>query len=107
MRPIMKSDTAARKVDEQDWHVDDFIDNPYADPYARWMFMHFRLPSFQKAAFEPFMRDHKLFCTYQGSRYRVTGASTMGDVWLVKDFNKDHGYDHRVLVAACSNWGPK
>lgn len=89
------------------YHVDDFIDDPKQDAYARWMLMHFRLSSDMKLAFEPFIRERKLFCTFEGKRFRVTGASTLGDIWLVRDFNKDHGYDLRVLVATCSNWSPR
>lgn len=85
-------------------HIDDFIDDYRQDAYARWMFMHFRLPASQAADFRPFIEKHRLFCTYEGQRYRVTGASRMGDVWLVKDFNRDSGYDHRVDVAECSEW---
>lgn len=103
MRPIMKGEAA--KVEEESFHIDDFIDDRKQDAYARWIFSHFRLPADLRIAFDPFMRDRKLFCDYEGKRYRVTGASTMGDVWLVKDFKKDHGYDYRVLVADCSKWG--
>lgn len=103
----MKSDAAARVEEERGWHVDDFIDDPTKDPYAQWIFTHFRLPAWQKLAFEPFMKDHKLFCTWKGERFRVTGASTLGDVWLVRDYNKDHGYDRRVMVNDCTDWGPK
>jgi hypothetical protein len=88
-------------------HVDSFIDDPTQDAYARWMFMHFRLPAWQKASFEPFIKERKLFCTYEGKRFRVTGASTMGDVWLVRDFKRDHGYDLRVVVYDCKDWSPR
>jgi hypothetical protein len=86
-------------------HVDDFIDDFRSDPYARWMFLHFRMPAEMQMAFRKFMEPHKLFCTYLGHRYRCTGASRMGDVWLAKDFNRDMGYDLRVDLSECSNWG--
>jgi hypothetical protein len=103
----MKGESTARFIGEEPtWHVDDFIDSPDSDPYASWIFMHYRLPAWQKIAYTPFMKNHKLFCTYKGERYRVTGASTLGDVWLSKDFNREDGYELRgVLVAECSNWG--
>ncbi len=88
-------------------HVDSFIDDRDQDAYARWMLMHFRLPADQKIAFGPFIKDRKLFCTYKSERFRVTGASTMGDIWLVRDFNRDFSYDLRVLVRDCRNWGPQ
>lgn len=53
---------------------------------------------------EPIMKDHKLFCIYEGQTYRVTGCSTMGDIWLHADFEKDSGYLHRVDVTKCSQW---
>lgn len=91
-------------------HVEDFItDQTRTDPnevYARWLFTYFRLPAYMLSMLWPMMRDHKLFCTYDGKRYRVTGASRLGDVWITKNFDKDVGYDMRVLVDECSEWGP-
>ena len=54
-----------------------------------------------------FMKDHKLFCTYKGKRYRVTGASRLGDIWLAKDFNEDTSYDERGDIRKCTEWGDK
>jgi hypothetical protein len=87
-------------------HVDDFIDDPHTDNYAAWIFNFFRLPAALKMRFEPFMKGQHLFCTYEGRRYRVTGASRLGDVWLARDFARDVGYDLRVEVTKCSSWGP-
>ena len=108
MRPVMKGEEHLSGVFEEfeKVHVDSFIDDFRQDAYARWMLMHFRLPADQKAAFAPFIRDRKLFCTYESKRWRVTGASTMGDIWLVRDFNRDSGYDVRVLAFDCKDWGP-
>jgi len=86
-------------------HVDDFIDDYQADPYARWMLMHFRLPAHLQLAFRPFTADHKLFCDHRGKRYRCTGASRMGDVWLTGDYDEDVSYELRVGIDTCSNWG--
>lgn len=89
-------------------HVDDFIDDHKSDPYAAWMFLHFRLPAFQQARFNKFIENRKLFCTYNGERYRVTGASRLGDVWLTKDFKcPEAGYDIRPNVDECFDWGDK
>lgn len=91
-------------------HIDDWIDDSWNSlddenrKYARWMFNHFRLSAALKYDFDPFMKEHKLFCKYKNHKYRVTGASRMGDVWLAKDFNREHGYDHRVDVEDCSEW---
>jgi len=89
-------------------HVDDFIyQGPREEKYARWVLLHMRLPAVNQIDFHTFMKDHKLFCSYKGTRYRVTGASRMGDVWLAKDFAREHGYDKRVDLAACSGWAPE
>jgi len=87
-------------------HVDDFLDDIHSDPYACWIINHFRLPAIHKARFARFMDIHRLFCTYDGKRYRVIGASRMCDVWLTADFSRDHGYDHRVDPMKCSAWSP-
>lgn len=87
--------------------VDDFIDGHFGKhQYARWVLNHFRLPAALKIDFDPFMKDHKLFCTYEGTRYRVTGASRFGDIWLATDFERTHGYDLRVNLAEVTDWGP-
>jgi hypothetical protein len=52
------------------------------------------------------MKQHELFCEYEGKRYRVTGASRLGDVWLSADFAREYGYELRVDVEKCSVWGP-
>lgn len=87
-------------------HVDDFIDGQYnRHHYARWVLQHFRLSAALRIDFNRFMTDHKLFCTYEGVRYRCTGASRLGDVWLTTDFAEDTRYKLRVDVAECSDWG--
>jgi hypothetical protein len=109
MRPVMKGEghISAALDDLEKQHVDIFIDDHTKDAYARWMLDHFRRSAAQRIDFDQFMRDRKLFCDYEGNRYHVTGASTLGDIWLVRDFKRDYGYDFRVLVADCSAWGPQ
>ena len=97
-------------------HVDTFIDSgtmdydKYGDDahvreqYARWFLNHSRLPATQKYAFDQFMKDKKLFCTWNGRRMRVTGSSRLGDVWLTRDFKQSSGYQERVDVSECSEW---
>jgi len=87
-------------------HIDDFIKDPQQDAYARWVLFHTRLPAHLSASFRKFMVEYKLFCTYAGKRYRVTGGSRMGDVWLNSDLDNDSGYDLRVDVVHCANWSP-
>ncbi len=87
-------------------HVDDFIDKELGKwAYARWVLNYFRLPAALQNDFRPYMKDFKLFCTYKGRRFRCTGASRMGDVWLAKDPKQDCGYDLRVDVTECGPWG--
>jgi len=94
-------------------HVHDFIgygldrrgDNADMERYARWVLNHFSLSAVCKNDFDEFMKDHLLFCDYEGKRYRVTGCSRLGDIWLASDFKREVGYDLRVAVDDCSNWG--
>ena len=93
-------------------HVDDFVrdmgfdDKPeHGDAmYARWLLMHWRLPAYMKHNFHRFIADKQLFCTHGGIRYRCTGGSRMGDVWLTTNFNQDTGYEKRVNVEDCTEW---
>lgn len=93
-------------------HVDDFIDDvgdvPADEPhlrYAQWFLHCYRLPALAKMQFRPFLPS-TLFCTYDAQRYRVTGCSRLGDVWLTTDFQQETGYEKRVDVAKCSQWSP-
>lgn len=91
-------------------HVDDFIDSHFnrkdedGVKYARWFFSLKRYSAANACDFEEWIEKYTLFCTYKRKRYRVTGCSRMGDVWLVKDQSRDHGYDKRVDVDDCSNF---
>lgn len=83
-------------------HVDDFIEDSSSDKYAARWFDLFRRPALVKLR-EP--NDAKLFATFQGKRYRVTGCSRLGDVWLHSDPDADTSYERRVDVDECSEWG--
>lgn len=91
-------------------HVDDWIED-YTETkelaYAKWFLFLKRLPVTLQVNFHEYIKDYKLFATWKGKRYRVTGASRLGDVWLAKDFDRENGYDHRVDVDELSAWGPK
>lgn len=87
-------------------HIDDYIDDYQENAYARFVFNHFRLPAGQMMAFRPWMSQFRLFCTHRGERFRVTGASRLGDVWLTRDFEREDGYEVRgVCVDDCTDWG--
>lgn len=89
-------------------HVDDFIDTYFTQHcYARWFFSLHRLPAVLQADFKQWINQYKLFCSYEGTRYRVTGCSRMGDVWLSADFKREVGYELRVDVSHCSAWSDK
>lgn len=93
-------------------HVDEFIAYgsqrskgiPKNEEYARFILDHFRRSATQRWDFDKFYEGQKLFCQYNGKKYRVIGASRLGDVWLTSKFKKDHGYEHRVCVDDCSEW---
>ena len=88
-------------------HIEDWIEDTSNDSYARFMFNHFRLRAALVFDFNPFVKPRKLFGTYQGERFRITGASSMGDVWLNPDFEQEHGYKHRVCITEVTELGPK
>lgn len=88
-------------------HIDDWIDRvrlEEAERYPTFFFMLHRLDAVHKSMWEPWIKQYKLFCTWKGKRYRVTGCSRLGDVWLTPDFKQDCGYTERVDVAECSDW---
>lgn len=92
---------------KDDMHVDNFIDGMESEHrYARWFFMLHRFPAVLQAEFHEWIEPYKLFCDYKKNRYRVTGCSRMGDIWLTKNFAQDTGYELRVDVEDCSNWSP-
>ncbi len=92
-------------------HVDNFIElhAPWSsDPgaiYAAY-FLHLkRLPAGMQMAFGKWIDPLTLFCPYKGERMRCTGASRMGDVWLTSDHSQAVGYQKRVNVEDCTQWG--
>jgi hypothetical protein len=101
-------------------HVDEFVAG-YRDPsyehqdkaefgdldYARWFLMLHRLPAMMQSDFRKYIEPFKLYCTYNNVRFRCTGASRMGDVWLTTHMDKDQGYELRVDLAKCRCWGDK
>jgi len=87
--------------------VNDYIWNHNSDEYASWVLMHFRLPALQQSKWKQYYGKYKLFCTYDSKRYRCTGASRLGDVWLTSDFNQEQGYELRVDINDCNEWEDK
>lgn len=93
-------------------HVDEFIDaytpstmaNYEGILHAKWFFTLYRLPAILKVDFRKYLSKYELYCTYKGERWRVTGCSRMGDVWLSKDMTQVIGYQERVDVTECNEW---
>jgi hypothetical protein len=88
-------------------HIDDWLaetddgSDPVLKQVKEW-FEHFRLPAYKQQ--RAWLNARKLFCTYNEKRYRCTGCSRLGDVWLTQSLNNEVGYELRVDVAACSEW---
>lgn len=93
-------------MDDKQTHVDDFIDDYQTDVYASWFFNLKRLPAMPQFKFVEQINKYKLFCSFDGERYRVTGCSRLGDVWLTKDFSQDTGYQKRVMIDQCAEFSP-
>lgn len=91
-------------------HVDTFIDNFSMGSqtrevrYARWFLFNKRLAAVYQNDWKPWIERDKLFCTYEGKRYRVTGCSRLGDIWLQPNHELDRGYEKRVYVTDVSDW---
>jgi hypothetical protein len=89
-------------------HIDEWLEIPSRlydnEAYAKFILTYFRYSAWMIHAFHPWMKQFKLFCTYNNERYRVTGASRLGDIWLTKNPDQDVGYSLRVFVDECSNW---
>ena len=87
-----------------DEFVNDCLERDKGKIYAQWFFLLHRLPAVMQSSFSEWIGQYKLYCIYEGVKYRVTGASRMGDVWLAKDFSREMGYDLRVDLDDCSEW---
>jgi len=95
-------------------NLDEWLDRPSAlmgDPVLSYVhfWLHIaRLPAWQSALYRQVMAEHKLYVTYAGHRYRVTGASRYGDIWLARDLDRTSGYDLRIpfSLVTLTNWGP-
>ena len=84
-------------------HIDDWLDDPATGPaeVKGWL-EHFRRPAIDKDY--KWLAERKLFCTYNGKRYRCIGCSRMGDVWLTEHFERENGYDLRIDIDGCTDW---
>ena len=107
---VIKPTVEVESSSEKHIHVDDWVDRfdtgkqSAGEKYARWFFFLHRLAAVYQSDWRRWINQFKLFCTYQGQRYRVTGASRMGDIWLARDPLREVGYDKRVYLNECSEW---
>lgn len=96
-------------------HIDDYIDSFTGltdksqsdidmENYTKFFFMLHRLPAWMMHEFEEWINQYKLFCVYKGKKYRITGGSSMGDIWLNKNFKETHGYNLRVMINEVSDF---
>ena len=87
-------------------HIDDWLDTPAkkndAEKWAKEFLGHCRRPAIAKD--HAWIEANPLSCIYRDERWRVLGASRMGDVWLTKNFERVNGYDIRPDVDDCSEW---
>lgn len=94
-------------------HIDDWLDTPTfpsednGEIYAKFVLDYKRLPAWKQNAYAEWMSQFNLYCTYEGKRYKCSGASRLGDVWLTADFTKELGYDLRVDVMGITAWSDK
>ena len=102
--------------------VDDFIDDYTKDSeperYARLFFHLHRLPESLWIAFETWLSTYELYFTHGGKRWRVTGCSSLGDIYFKAPEDAPPGskpeawrgpyYDERgAFPAECSDWSSK
>lgn len=105
------AEDAKEKEDDEDFqeHVDDWIDkgrcvDPYEN-YAKFFMTLHRWPAMRQYQFEQIIRRLELYCTYNNKRYRVTGGSRSGCVYLTPDLQSTQ-YKIGVDVRECSEWYP-
>lgn len=104
--------------EDKDLHVDAFLDQTpmwFNDKaylnYVHFVLEHFRKPAVNKLAHDAYMKVFNLFVTYEGKRYKVTGASRLGDIFLATRLTRPNGdgYDMRVSLnfAKLTEWGDR
>jgi hypothetical protein len=80
---------------------DDYIDDPSAPAVLRTFLAFARAPAHGALLPKP---HPTLYADYEGKRVRVTMASRLGDVGITADFDREFGYERRVLVSQLSNF---
>lgn len=91
-------------------HVDDWVDNNITrgvaeNKYASFVLFHMGLSASHIMYFHEFMKEYPLYCTHNNERFKCTGASRVGDIFLARDFSREFGYDLRVEIDNVSDFG--
>lgn len=115
MSNIKKPTTATLSLQaSEENHVDNWLDDPdFSSPdfrsitYAKFVLEYMRMPAWKIIAFDQFMSKYKLFCTYEGKRYRVVMASRLGTIGLNPDLNATHDAVVHAYPKECQNWSDK
>lgn len=89
-------------------HIYDWLESEEANklPLIKEFFDRYSKPAYKKYkdGDDIWLQNNPIFCVYQGKKYRCTGCSRFGDVWLTLDFSKSIGYSLRVDFNDCSDW---
>lgn len=94
-------------------HIDEFIDEipkpnePEIIGYARFFFEIKRMPAYKLIEYNSFIKELNLtlFCEYNNKKYKVTGCSSLGDVWLHDDLDySGESYKLRVNIDDLKNF---
>lgn len=91
-------------------HVDEWLEEFMQEQgspnlgYAKFVIGHMRQPAVVRMRHDPHMKGFKLFCMYQGKKWRVTMASRLGDIGITEDFTRDSGYEQRIFVDEVESW---
>lgn len=90
---------AMRKADymADDRSLDRAIHDYKLPAFLRAFLVCMELPATENLALREAGIIPKVFCTYQGRRWRLTMVSTHGDVGISKNFDEDYGYSERGL----------
>lgn len=66
--------------------------------YVHFIFEHFRQPAVIKVARAEYMKYFGLFVTHEERRYKVTGASRFGVIYLATDLDRENGSGYDLSV---------
>lgn len=65
--------------------------------YARFVMMMHDVPATLSFDIEPYVKQHPLYCMYEGCKHKFIGVSRLGDVFITAYLGRD-SYDKRVPI---------